>query len=106
VYYFRDLAAHNATIAHTVFSIEETLVLQIAEHDDVSTVRTPGRVARFFAWLFAFRSVAPLANARLEALRRAAVFARIDGHVPAREVEALIGFGFSPAQLASLGAAA
>jgi hypothetical protein len=102
VYHFRDLASAGTAPA---FSAEEAIVLQLAQHEGACSVRTPGRFARFVAWLFAVRHAGPLANARLEALRRAAILARIEGKLPERDAAALIGFGFSPAQLAVLGTA-
>lgn len=101
MYHFRDITAQP----DLAFTAEETLVLQLAERESVCSVRSPSRLVRFVAWLFAVRHAGPLANARLEALRRAAILARIEGKVPARDAEALAGFGFSPAQLAVFGAA-
>lgn len=102
MYHFREMAAtaageHIRTTADATprFSAEETLVLQIAAQEGLRSVHAPGRAARLFAWLFATRAVAPLANARLEALRRVAILARIEGAIPAPEREAMIGHGFS-----------
>jgi hypothetical protein len=108
MYHFRDMAAPVAgerplPQATPVFNAEEALVLQLAAHETVSSVRTPGRFARILAWAFAVRPVAPLANARLEALRRAAILARVEGVMPAPERDMLIGHGFSPAQVALIG---
>ena len=108
MYHFRDMAAPAAGERSVdpetpVFNAEEALVLQLAAHETVSSVRAPGRFARLVAWAFAVRPVAPLANARLEALRRAAILARVEGMIPAPERETLIGHGFSPAQVALIG---
>lgn len=110
MYHFRDMATPAtgertppAAPAAARFSAEERLVLQLAAHETLCSVRAHGRAARVFAWLFAVRPAAPLANARLEALRRAAIFARIEGVIPARERDALIAHGFSSDQLALIG---
>jgi alkylhydroperoxidase family enzyme len=95
------IAAAPATAAATArLSPLEWSVVALSEHDPVSSLRTPGRIATAIRGVFR-RSVNKLADERLEALRRLAVLAwRRGPAVPAREIEACLTAGFTPAQLA------
>jgi len=86
-----------------VFSALEWLVIALAQRDSLSSLRQPGRFARAAAALFGGAGERPLAGPRLEALRRFAVLARHRrGNVPASEVAAFHGAGFSVDQGAAL----
>jgi len=78
------------------FSIVEWRVIGLARNDDVGSLRTPGRLRRILARLFGSRLESPLADTRLEALRRLAVFAWRDSfNVPPSELAAFHDAGFS-----------
>ena len=70
------------------FTALERQVITLAEADPVASIGAPRRFNRFFERWFGFKQPAPLANERLEALRRFAVLARVTGgQLPADEVK-------------------
>ena len=78
------------------FSATEWVVIGLARRDSVRSLREPGRFSRLAARLFGWRIESPLADARLEALRRLAVFAWRDSfNVPPSELAAFHDAGFS-----------
>jgi hypothetical protein len=82
--------------AEARFSALEWLVIALARRDSVRSLRTPGRFGRAIAHLFGSRIESPLADQRLEALRRLAVFAWRDSfNVPRSELAAFRKAGFS-----------
>lgn len=79
----------------------EWSVVAIARKDRLSSLRRPGRVARAMRSVFGARGANPtLADERLEALRRVAVWAWHRGYaLPALDVRRFLDAGFSEAQL-------
>jgi len=78
------------------FAPLELKVIALAEADPVASIGAPTRFARFFERWFGFQRPAPLADARLEALRRFAVLARVTGgRLPGEEVERFLTAGFT-----------
>ncbi|HYD13088.1 MAG TPA: hypothetical protein VEC11_09590 [Allosphingosinicella sp.] len=74
----------------------ELRVIALAEADPVASIGPPTRFRRFFERWFGFKLPHPLANERLEALRRFAVLSRVsDGRLPAEEVKTFLNAGFS-----------
>jgi len=63
----------EALVAQVDFSPLEWTVISLARHDRRPTDSLPSELRRIIALLFGERGARPLANARLEALRRAAV---------------------------------
>jgi hypothetical protein len=89
----------ESRVGDTRFSVLEWLVIALAQRDSVRSLRTPGRFARAIAHLFGSRLESPLADQRLEALRRLAVFAWRDSfNVPSSELAAFRDAGFSTDQ--------
>lgn len=89
------------------FSPLEWLVVALARRDRPSSLKRPGRLAQAMQSLFG-RPSQPLADDKLEALRRMAVLSwRHGAGVPAGEVDAFLSAGFSrqqyQAMLASIG---
>jgi len=81
------------------FSLLEWSVIQLSRVDGLSTLREPGRLARFFGWLVGLGGNPKLANPRLEALRRISVLSWHYGFsVPGDDVADFIAAGFSPEQ--------
>jgi hypothetical protein len=81
------------------FSLLEWSVIQLARVDGLSTLREPGRLARFFGWLVGLGGNPKLANPRLEALRRIAVLSWHYGFsVPGDDVADFLAAGFTPEQ--------
>ena len=81
------------------FSLLEWSVIQLARVDGLSTLREPGRLARFFNWMVGLGGNPKLANPRLEALRRISVLSWHYGFsVPGDDVAEFIAAGFTPDQ--------
>lgn len=75
----------------------ELAVIALARHDPLSSVMPPGR---FAFRLFGPRPHQPLANPRLEALRRYAVLFRLQGHDLADiERERISSAGYAPREI-------
>jgi len=89
--------------AEAAFAPIERKVVALAEADPVASIGAPSRFARFFARWFGFERPNPLSDARLEALRRFAVLARVTGgSLPAEEVQRFLVAGFSLSQARAL----
>lgn len=77
----------------------EWSVVALARNDRMSSLRTPGRISMAMGTLFGERPNPCLADPRLEALRRMAVWSWHHGYtVPSHAVRDFLGAGFSPAQ--------
>ncbi|NNM76137.1 hypothetical protein HJG53_04340 [Sphingomonas sp. ID1715] len=75
-------------------------MVALARRDSLGSLRTPGRIARAMAAVFGTRSENPVADPRLEALRRTAVHAWHHSFaIPETEIERFYAAGFSPDQL-------
>jgi hypothetical protein len=80
------------------FSPLEWSIIRLARIDRLWTIRTAGRLRRFWNW-FVGRGNPELANPKLEALRRMAVLTWHFGFtVPGEDVSEFISAGFSPDQ--------
>ena len=85
------------------FAPLELKVIALAEADPVASIGPPRRLDRFFERWFGFKLPNPLADERLEALRRFAVLARVTaGRLPAEEVKRFLAAGFSLLQARAL----
>ena len=90
------VAANNNTRPN--FSPLEWSIIRLARIDRLWTIRTAGRLRRFWNW-FVGRGNPELANPKLEALRRMAVLTWHFGFtVPGEDVSEFISAGFSPDQ--------
>ena len=77
----------------------EWSIVAIAQRDSLRSLREPGRVLGALASLFGIARVRPLANERLEILRRVAVLAwHYRWNVPKSELQAFLAAGFSTDQ--------
>jgi len=84
--------------AEAAFSPLEWSVIRLARIDRLWTIRTDGRLRRFWNWL-AGRGNPSLANPQLEALRRMAVLTWHYGFtVPGNDVSEFLSAGFTPDQ--------
>lgn len=82
------------------FSALEWLVVALARQDSLASLRTPGRIAKAMAVVFGGSSKNPIADPRLEALRRMAVQGWHRGFaVPESEMARFSQAGFSADQL-------
>lgn len=93
-----------AAKARTVgFSALEWSVIALSQRDSLRSLATPGRMSRALGGLFGRGTASRLADPRLEALRRVAVYARYRGFaLPVTEVSAFTENGFSEAQMEML----
>lgn len=106
---FADLASLTApvTLRHSGASDEAGLsalewsVVALAQRDSLSSLRAPGRLAQAMAVIFGGgRPENPVADPRLEALRRVSVHAWHRGFaVPESETRGFYEAGYSPDQL-------
>ena len=86
-----------------VFTPVERSVIALARIDGPSSIRSPRLLARLARRLFGIGPANPLANPRLEALRRFAILARSSrGRPPRREIELFLAAGFTPGAALSL----
>jgi hypothetical protein len=77
----------------------EWSIVAMAERDGLASIREPGRYTRALRNFFGFKQPNRLANERLEALRRLAIFAWHHGwNVPKSELHAFFAAGFSSDQ--------
>ena len=91
-------AAANSNRSTPDFSPLEWSVIRLARVDRLWTIRTAGRLRRFWNW-FVGRGNPDLANPKLEALRRMAVLTWHYGFtVPGEDVRNFLSAGFSPDQ--------
>ena len=91
-------AANDASRPEPAFSNLEWSVVRLARVDSLWTIRTAGRLRRFWNWVVG-RGNPELANPRLEALRRMAVLTWHYGFtVPGDDVAEFLSAGFSPDQ--------
>lgn len=93
-------AGTSARLDAALFTDLEWSVVDIARRDPLSSIQAPGRFASKVAELLGSRRTLPLADPRLEALRR---FAVVDHHLgdrlPDHEVAHFVGAGFSMAHV-------
>lgn len=85
------------------FTPLEWSVIALAKHDPLRSVGEPSRLARAMGSLFGLGTTSPLADQRLEALRRLAVHAWHHGFaLPLAEIERFLSAGFVEAQIETL----
>lgn len=85
------------------FTPLEARVIAMADHDRLDAGRPQSRIGRALDAILGIRRTAPLADPRLEALRRFTVVTRLsDGHLPDREIENFTAAGFTPLQARAL----
>ena len=84
-------------------SMLERQVIQLARTDGRWSLAGSGRFQSVLATLFALERPNPLADPRLEALRRYAVTLRLSaGRLPRADDDRLIAFGFSSAAITDI----
>lgn len=89
--------------AEAPFAPLELKVIDLAEIDPVASIGPPTRFARWFERWFGIPRPTPLADARLEALRRFAVLVRVTGgELPVEEVKRFLDAGFTLVQARTL----
>jgi hypothetical protein len=92
-----DVAAQQADETTTAAPATEPVFTPLELHVLALAARDAAWSVRIVEALFGIRRPNPLANPRLEALRRFAVIVRnLRGSPPAAEIEAFLAAGFSP----------
>ena len=92
-----------AVTAPAGFSALEWSVIALAKRDSIASLGTPSRMSRALGSLFGFGETSRLAEPRLEALRRIAVYAWRRGHaLPLSEIGLFTAAGFTMAQVETL----
>jgi hypothetical protein len=87
----------------TDFSALEWTVIAMSRRDTVSSLATPGPLARALGSLFGLGRKSMLADPQLEALRRLAVHAWHRGYtLPVSEIKRFLSAGFSVGQFETL----
>ncbi len=82
------------------FTPLEDQVIDLARVDSLGSLEVPGRIERLFTFLFGLSPGSqPLADPRLEALRRAVVVSRHRHHLPDVQAAELRVAGFTPEQI-------
>ena len=90
------LKAVGPSVTSVEFTPLEWSVVRLARLDDLSSLREPGPVRRFYSWLIGRHESRELANPRLEALRRMAVLSWHFGFsVPGEDVSAFLEADYS-----------
>lgn len=88
-------SARNSRFTPALTKLER-LAVHIAQGDGIDSLAQPKRGNRFTRWLFRADRPNPLADPRLEALRRYAVLLRLRGDaMPADETRRLVDAGFA-----------
>ena len=86
----------SATTPPVRLSPLEWSIVAMAERDGLASIREVSRYTRALRTFFGLKQPNPLANERLEALRRVAIFAWHHGwNVPKSELAAFLKAGFS-----------
>ena len=81
----------------------EWTVVALAQRDRIASLDEPGAIARAFGGLFGLGRQSSLADPRLEALRRLAVYAWHKGYkLPMSEIKRFLAAGFSAGQFETL----
>ena len=97
------IATPADVVKTTGLSALEWSVVAIAQHDRLSSLRQPGRIATALGTVFGDRPNPQLADPRLEALRRVAVHAWHRGYaVPRAEIRAFHAVGYTTEQYETL----
>ncbi|WP_156680535.1 hypothetical protein [Sphingomonas profundi] len=97
----RAIAAPQAVPA--AFSALEWSVIALARNESLGSLSQPGRMSRAVRSLFGLGEASPLADPRLEALRRMAVWAWHRGFaVPLSEIDRFLAAGFTEADIETL----
>jgi hypothetical protein len=87
---------HVAFATSRSLNEEEWRIVEIARTDDLHSLNPDGFFSRLIGTLFGIRAARPLANERLEALRRFAVRAWHTDLIPTRHLCEFLDAGFSP----------
>ncbi len=95
--------AETVTEPNAGFSALEWSVIALAKRDTLRSLEGASRMSRALGSLFGLGTASRLADSRLEALRRAAVYAWRRGFaLPMAEIERFKAAGFVEAQLETL----
>ena len=96
-------AAGAATATASGFSALEWSVIAVSRRDSIASLEDPSRMSRAIGSLFGFGTTSRLADPKLEALRRVAVYAWRRGYaLPQAEIDRFVEAGFTIDQAETL----
>ncbi|MEO9133164.1 MAG: hypothetical protein ABI240_18405 [Sphingomonas sp.] len=99
----RSRGARTVTVTETGFSALEWSVIAISRRDSIASLESPSRMSRAIGSLFGVGTTSRLADPKLEALRRVAVYAWRRGYaLPQVEIDRFIEAGFTIDQAETL----
>ena len=99
----RSRGVQSAAKVEAGFSALEWSVIAVSRRDRIATLDEPGRMSRALGSLFGFGTTSRLADPKLEALRRVAVYAWRRGYaLPQAEIDRFVEAGFTLEQAETL----
>ena len=99
----RSRKARAVAVAESGFSALEWSVIAVSRRDSIASLEEPSRVSRALGSLFGFGTTSRLADPKLEALRRVAVYAWRRGYaLPQVEIDRFLEAGFTIEQAETL----
>ena len=99
----QSAAGEAVAATETGFSALEWSVIAVSRRDSVASLEEPSRMSRAIGSLFGFGATSRLADPRLEALRRVAVYAWRRGYaLPQVEIDRFVEAGFTIDQAETL----
>jgi hypothetical protein len=101
---FGSRALRQASVAQEAFlEPTEWTIVRLARDDGLSSIREEGRLGRWVRLVFGIERHPPLANPKLEALRRVAVLSWHHGYnVAPSEIGGFYAAGYSPSHYETL----
>jgi len=99
----RSRGAQKVAAQESGFSALEWSVIAVSRRDGIASLEEPSRVSRALGSLFGFGTTSRLADPKLEALRRVAVYAWRRGYaLPQAEIDRFVEAGFTIDQAETL----
>ena len=99
----RSRGPQAVTATDSGFSALEWSVIAVSRRDSIASLEDPSRMSRAIGSLFGFGATSRLADPRLEALRRVAVYAWRRGYaLPQAEIDRFVEAGFTIDQAETL----
>ena len=99
----RSRGAQKVAAEESGFSALEWSVIAVSRRDGIASLEEPSRVSRALGSLFGFGTTSRLADPKLEALRRVAVYAWRRGYaLPQAEIDRFVEAGFTIDQAETL----
>lgn len=91
------------TLSDLEWQVVKVAIADAAKPRLTAPTGTTSRLGRFYAWATGTKMLAPLADPRLEALRRFVFVSRRTQRLAEEQIPALLDFGFSRSQVTAIG---